>query len=122
MFVNGSPPTPGLPWGYSLMAAAAPQSLMELLLHAVDIAHPSFPWEEECRWARLVATEFQVCRPGRSAAAYVLSSSFVWAGTGLTGGSCRGAGVGIHALRRRGHAGQGPGLWLGWRAPPRSRD
>jgi hypothetical protein len=59
------------------MAAAAPQSLMELLLHAVDIAHPSFPWEEECRWARLVATEFQVCRPGRWAAAYVLSSSFV---------------------------------------------
>jgi hypothetical protein len=35
------------------------QSLMECVLHGIDIGHPSYPWEEECRWARLVGTEFQ---------------------------------------------------------------
>lgn len=35
------------------------QMLLELSLHAVDIGHPTYSWEEECRWARLVATEFQ---------------------------------------------------------------
>ena len=32
---------------------------MECVLHGIDIGHPTFSWEEECRWARLVATEFQ---------------------------------------------------------------
>jgi len=35
------------------------QELMECVLHGVDIGHPTFSWAEECRWARLVATEFQ---------------------------------------------------------------
>lgn len=35
------------------------QALMECVLHGIDIGHPTFSWEEECRWARLVATEFQ---------------------------------------------------------------
>eukprot|EP01047_Picozoa_sp_COSAG01_P050869 COSAG01_NODE_5185_length_4425_cov_19.123121_3_plen_165_part_00 len=35
------------------------QMLLEFSLHAVDIGHPAYAWEEECRWARLVASEFQ---------------------------------------------------------------
>lgn len=35
------------------------QTLMECMLHGIDIGHPTYSWEEECRWARLVATEFQ---------------------------------------------------------------
>ncbi len=35
------------------------QALMECVLHGIDIGHPTYSWEEECRWARLVATEFQ---------------------------------------------------------------
>ena len=33
--------------------------LMEVLVHTVDIGHSTFGWAEECRWSRLVATEFQ---------------------------------------------------------------
>lgn len=33
--------------------------MMEVIVHTVDIAHPAFPWVMECRWARLVASEFQ---------------------------------------------------------------
>jgi hypothetical protein len=33
--------------------------LMTVLVHTVDIGHSTFSWLEECRWARLVATEFQ---------------------------------------------------------------
>ena len=33
------------------------QTLMDVVLHGVDIGHPTFEWEEECRWARLVNTE-----------------------------------------------------------------
>jgi hypothetical protein len=33
--------------------------MMEVMVHTVDIAHPAFPWIMECRWARLVASEFQ---------------------------------------------------------------
>ena len=32
---------------------------MEVVVHTADIGHSTYPWEEECRWARLVATEFQ---------------------------------------------------------------
>ena len=33
--------------------------LMEVIVHTVDLGHSTYSWLEECRWARLVATEFQ---------------------------------------------------------------
>jgi len=33
--------------------------LMEVIVHTVDLGHSTYSWPQECRWARLVATEFQ---------------------------------------------------------------
>lgn len=33
--------------------------MLEVVTHTVDLGHSTYSWAAECRWARLVATEFQ---------------------------------------------------------------
>ena len=44
---------------FNMLEKAEREFMMQVIVHTADIAHPTFSWLTECRWARLVATEFQ---------------------------------------------------------------